>query len=262
MDLGLNGKVAFVAAASHGLGKAAALELAREGAQVAICARKQADIEAAAAEIRSATGSEVLPLVADVTVPEQVEQAISATVERFGSLHVLVANAGGARGGRFDDLSDADWERGWQLNFLSTVQLIRTALPHLRQAGWGRIITITSVSVKQPLDDLVISSAVRPGVMGLVRVLATELGREGITVNNVGPGYTRTARMDEIFNHRASQQGVSFEQATAAITTNTALGRMAEPEEVGAAIAFLASTRASYITGQTILVDGGAYKGL
>lgn len=262
MDLGLRDKVALVAGASHGLGKAAARELAREGARVAICGRDEVTLRATAEEIERETGSEVLPVVADVTVPEQVEALVAATVARFGGLQVLITNAGGAPSGRFNDVTADMWRKGWELNFLSNVTLIRAALPHLRAAGWGRIITITSISVKQPLDDLLLSNTIRPGVVGLVRSLATQLGPEGITVNNVAPGYTLTERVHHIFEERAAREAISEEEATRAITAATPMGRMGEPEEQAAVIAFLASTRASFITGQTILVDGGMYRGL
>lgn len=262
MDLGLGDKVAFVAGASEGLGKAAALELSREGARVAICSRSEQAVQAAAREIEAETGNPVLAVVADVTVPEQVGSAIERTVEQFGGLHVLVTNAGGAPGGRFGDLDNQMWQRGWELNFLSNVNLIRAALPHLRQAGWGRIIAITSISVKQPLDDLLLSNTVRPGVVGLVRSLATQLAPEGITVNNVAPGFTATARVSHIFEDRARRDGISEEEATRAVTSAIPVGRMGEPEEQAAVIAFLASERASFVTGQTILVDGGQYRGV
>ncbi len=262
MDLGLHDKVAFVAGASAGIGRAAAWELAREGARVAIAARGEEALREVALEIEEATGSEVLPVVADVTVPEQVNEAIAATVELFRELHVLVTNAGGAPSGRFEDIDNEMWQKGWELNFLSNVHLIRAGLPHMRTAGWGRIITITSISVKQPLDDLLLSNTVRPGVVGLVRSLATELAAEKITVNNIAPGWTRTERVEEILQNRAAREGISTEEAARAVTDAVPMGRMARPEEQAAIIAFLASERASYITGQTILVDGGMYRGV
>jgi 3-oxoacyl-[acyl-carrier protein] reductase len=262
MNLGLTDKVAFVAGASSGLGKATALELAREGARVAISARGEEALNEAAREIEAETGGEVLPVVADVTDEEQVRQAIARTVEHFGALHILIANAGGARGGTFGDLDNADFKKGWELNFLSNVNLIRAALPHLRDAGWGRIITITSVSVKQPIDDLLLSNTVRPGVVGLVRSLATELAPEGITVNNVGPGYTRTARVESLLEARSEKEGRAAEEISQEIISAIPMRRMGEPEEQAAVITFLASERASFVTGQTILVDGGRYRGL
>lgn len=262
MDLGLRDKVAFVAAASEGLGKASALELAREGTRVAICARTEETVQAAARDIEAASGAEVLPLVCDVTNAAQINAAIAATVERWGGLHILVTNAGGAAAGRFDALDDEAWDKGWRLNFLSVVQLVRAALPHLQASGWGRIITITSTTVKQPIDDLLISSAVRPGVVGLVRSLASQLGPYGITVNNVAPGFTRTERVTHIFTTRAAANKTSFEDEIKTTTERVPVGRMGEPDELAAVVAFLASTRAAYVTGQTILVDGGAYRGL
>jgi 3-oxoacyl-[acyl-carrier protein] reductase len=245
-----------------GLGKAAARELAREGSRVVICARAAEALGETAREIEEDTGGVVFPVVADVTVPEEVDEAVAAAVAHFGGLHVLVSNAGGAPGGRFGDVDNEMWRRGWELNFLSHVNLIRAALPHMKDAGWGRIITITSISVKQPLDDLLISNGVRPGVVGLVRSLATQLAREGITVNNVAPGYTLTERVHHIFEERAAREGIPEEEAAQAVTNAIPMGRMAQPEEQAAVIAFLASERASYITGQTILVDGGMYRGI
>ncbi|MFD3163624.1 SDR family oxidoreductase [Herpetosiphon sp. NSE202] len=262
MDLGLADKVAFVAAGSQGLGHAAALELAREGAKVAICGRNDATLQQTAAAIQAETNSEVLAVVADVTDPAAIQNAIAQTIAHFGGLHILVTNAGGPPPGYFDNLDDAAWEQGWNLSFMSVVRLIRAALPHLKTAGWGRIITITSATVKQPMDDLLISSAIRPGVVGLVRSLATQLGPSGITVNNLAPGFTLTERVSEIFAARSASKGTSFEQEAAGITNNTPVGRMGQPAEIGALIAFIASTRAGYITGQTFLIDGGAYRGL
>lgn len=262
MNLGLKGKIAFVAAGSQGLGKACAFELAREGAKVAICGRTEATLNETAQEIASATGQDILTFVADVTNPDEISTAIEFVVGHWGGLHILVTNAGGAPAGYFDDLTDDTWEKGWRLNFLSVVQLIRAGLPHLKAADWGRIITITSATVKQPMDDLLISSSVRPGVVGLVRSLATQLGQYGITVNNVAPGFTMTERVTEIFDSRSRQKGTAFEDEIAAITNNTPVRRMGQPDEIGSLVAFLASDRAGYINGQTIVIDGGSYRGL
>jgi 3-oxoacyl-[acyl-carrier protein] reductase len=262
MDLGLSGKVAFVAGASTGLGKAAALELAREGAKVALCARNEQTLHETAQEIAQATGGAALPLVCDVTDEAQVQQAIATTVDHFGGLQIVVANAGGSPGGKFDTLSNEAWAKAFELNFLSTVSLIRHALPHLQAAQWGRIIAITSISVKQPIESLLLSNTVRPGVVGLVRSLATQLAGQNITVNNIAPGYTLTDRVHHVFEDIAAQQGISEEAAMAGILRGIPMGRMGDPAEQAAVIAFLASTRASFITGQTILVDGGEYRGM
>ncbi len=262
MDLGLSNKVAFVAGASRGLGKAIAYELAREGASVAICSRSEANITQAATEIANDTGAHILPLVADVTNAEQIEEAITATVRQWEALHILVVNGGGAPAGRFEDLDDISWHQALELNFMSAVRLIRSSLLHMRQAGWGRIITVTSTTVKQPIDDLLLSNGVRPGVVGIVRSLATQLAAEGITINNVAPGYTLTERVNDIVQSRAASAGISEEEVMQSLTASMPTGRMGTPEELAAVVAFLASTRASYMNGQTILVDGGTYRGL
>lgn len=261
MDFGIAGKTAFVAGASKGLGWAVARELAREGANVAICSRSDESVHPAAERIAAETGAQVRGFAVDVTDAAQVERAVAATVEQFGGLHILVANAGGAPAGKFDALDEAQWRAGWELNFMSTVHLVRSALPHMRAAQWGRIVTITSMTVKQPIDELLLSNAVRPGVVGLVRSLATQLAPEGITVNNVAPGWTRTERVQTVIKSRADQAG-SEEAAEGALAAAIPLGRLADPEEFAAAVAFLASQRASYITGQTLLVDGGWYRGV
>ena len=262
MDLGLWGKVALVAGASEGLGYAAARELAREGAHVAIVARDPKRLREAADELAAETGSEVVPVVADVTDERAVATAVGQTIGRFGGLHILVTNSGGGASGPFDRVNAEQWRQGFDLNFLSHVTLIRAALPAMQQAGWGRIITISSLTVKAPLADLVISSTVRPGLSGLVRLLATDLAPQGITVNNVAPGYTATERVRHIFEDKAAREGISEEEAQEGIVRAIPMGRMAEPEEQAAVIAFLASERASFVTGQTILADGGQYLGL
>jgi 3-oxoacyl-[acyl-carrier protein] reductase len=262
MDLGLKGKVAVVAAASKGLGRACALELAREGCAVAICAREQAALYAAAEEISSATGARVVPVVADMTKAEEIERFIATARGELGDPLILVTNAGGPPAGYFDDFDDAAWQRAFELTLMSTVRLIRAALPGMRAAGWGRIVNITSITVKQPIDNLLLSNAIRPGVIGLAKSLATQLANQGITINNVAPGNTLTDRQRVLAEARAQREGRSAEELIAEAGASIPAGRVGQPEELAAVVAFLASTRASYVTGTTLLVDGGAARGL
>jgi 3-oxoacyl-[acyl-carrier protein] reductase len=262
MDLGLKGRVTIVAASSGGLGKACALELAREGAVVVICGRNSGRLTTAAEEIREATGAEVLPLATDLTEPSQIRHLADETLRRYGRIDVLVTNNGGPPAGFFDDFDDEAWFKTHQLTLMSAVRLIRAVLPAMRAQGWGRIINITSVSVKQPIDNLLLSNVYRPGVIGLAKTLSAQLAAEGITINNVAPGYTRTDRVLELSQARAANEGKSVEVVLAETTASYPMKRMGEPEELAALVAFLASARASYITGTTIQVDGGYAKGL
>lgn len=262
MDLGLQDRVALVAASSQGLGKACALELAREGAQVVICGRHGGRLSEAASQIRAATGGRVLPLEADLTDATQIESLVGETMRRYGRIDVLVTNNGGPPAGFFDDFEDDAWITAHQLTLLSAVRLIRAVLPSMRGQKWGRIINITSVSVKQPLDNLLLSNVYRPGVVGLAKTLAAQLAEDGITVNNVAPGYTRTNRVLELAEARARDEDRAVEEVLEAITASFPMKRMGEPEELAALVAFLASDRASYITGTTIPVDGGYVRGL
>jgi 3-oxoacyl-[acyl-carrier protein] reductase len=262
MDLGLKGRVAIVAASSRGLGKACALELAREGARVVICARDVPDLTAAADEIRTSTGAEVLAVQVDLTDAAQIRHLADETLRRFGRIDVLVTNNGGPPAGYFSDFDDEAWLAAHQLTLMSAVRLIRAVLPAMRAQQWGRIVNITSVAVKQPIDNLLLSNVYRPGVTGLAKTLSTQVAGEGITVNNVAPGYTRTDRVVELNRARALEQGRSPDEVMADMTASYPMHRMGEPEELAALVAFLASERASYITGTTILVDGGYAKGM
>lgn len=262
MDLGLKGRVAIVAASSQGLGKACALELAREGAHVVVNGRDCDRLGTAASEIQAATGAEVLPLVADLTEPDKILHLADETLRRFSRIDVLVTNNGGPPAASFDDLDDEAWLAAHTLTLMSAVRLIRAVLPVMRLQQWGRIVNITSVSVKQPIEDLLLSNVYRPGVVGLAKTLSTELASEGITVNNVAPGYTRTDRVLDLAGARATKEGRSVDDVLAERATSLPMQRVGEPEELAALIAFLASERASYITGTTIQVDGGVVKGL
>ncbi|HEX7071649.1 MAG TPA: SDR family oxidoreductase, partial [Rhodothermales bacterium] len=262
MDLGLKGKVAFVAGASSGLGLASARELAAEGCHVVLCSRDAGRIAAAAESVRSVgTDVRVLPLTCDVTSEEQIVGALSETVSTLGGLNILVTNAGGPPSGLVGDFDADDWRSALELNLMSTINLTRHALPHLRDAartsGHARIIMITSVSAKQPIPNLYLSNVARAGVHGFAKSLAEEVGREGITVNTLLPGFTRTERLVGLARSIQERTGRTPEDTERDWASAAALQRIAEPEEFAAALAFLASKRASYITGVSLPVDGG-----
>lgn len=262
MDLGLKDKVALVAAASKGLGKAVAMGLAREGAKVAICARGEETMKATAQEIEAATGSEVLAIRADLTKPSDIKHLVETTAQHFGRIDILFTNAGGPPPGRFVELTPEQWQAAVDLTLMSAVHLCYKVVPYMRRQGGGRIITSTSVSVKQPLDNLVLSNSIRLAVIGLTKSLSNELARDNILVNSVCPGWTRTERVEELMRDRAAREGITIEEAFAGIEKDIPLGRMATPEEFANLVVFLASERASYITGAAIQVDGGFYKGI
>ncbi len=263
MNLLLNGRVAAVAASSKGLGMAVARELLQEGAQVAICSRDQARIEAAAAELRKTTGGSVLPVTADLTTLDGCRHFIQTTVMHYGGrLDILVTNAGGPPSGPVESFDDAAWQAALQLNLLSTVRMVSEALPYLKQSDQGRVIAITSISAKQPLNNLVLSNATRAGVIGYIKSLANELGHTGVTFNAVLPGWTRTARVSELLATLASARGVTPQEVEAGITAAIPAGRMARPDEFAAVVAFLASGRASYLNGVALQIDGGLSQSL
>jgi 3-oxoacyl-[acyl-carrier protein] reductase len=265
MDLGLRGRVALVCAASQGLGKAAALGFAREGAHVVICSRQRKALAMAAKEIRSAVGDlpvRVMPVVADLTKPRQIISVVARAAKAFGRIDILVTNAGGPPVAPFEALDDARWGEGVTLTLMSTIRCIRAVLPHMRKRKWGRIVNITSIAAKQPINDLVISSALRPGILGLTRVLAAEYGKEGILINSVAPGFMLTGRMQQIGQARAKEQGITVEEYFQKQARDIPVQRYGDPEELANVIVFLGSERASYCTGATMSVDGGMLKGL
>ena len=260
MNLGLEERVAIVAAASRGLGRATAERLASEGMNVAICARNEELLHQAAKEIQGATGAEVLAVPADVSKPEDVERLVSQTLERFGRLDVLVTNAGGPPPGNFFELTDGQWEAAFRLTLMSVVWLCREAIPPMRAQKWGRIVNITSVSVKQPVNNLLLSNSLRLAVIGLAKSLAAELAPYNITVNSVCPGPIATERMEQLLQAQAQMRNISLEEAKAAWTREIPLARLGQPQELADAIAFLASENAGFITGAALQVDGGMVK--
>jgi 3-oxoacyl-[acyl-carrier protein] reductase len=262
MDLGIKDRVALVAASSRGLGQAVARGLAKEGAKLALCARTSAELDSAAEEIRSETSAEVMTRALDVTSYDGVRAFVAAVIERFGRLDICVANAGGPPAKSFAETTIADWRAAADLNLMSTVYFAREALPAMQRQRWGRFISITSVAVKQPVEGLVLSNAVRSGVVGLIKTLANEYGRYGVLVNNVCPGYTATARLVELSRTMAAKEQVNPEEIEERWARQTAVGRLGRPEEFADLVVFLASERAAYITGVSIAVDGGLVKGL
>jgi len=262
MELGLKGKVAIVSASSQGIGRAAAEAFAAEGCRVAMCARNERTLALAAESIRKQHRAEVFDRALDVTDSDAVRQFVEAVVARFGGADICVTNAGGPPAKGFLAASVEDWHRAVEANFMSTVHFAREVIPHMQRRRWGRIITITSITTKQPLADLVLSNAVRGAVVGLVKSLANEFGKDGILVNNVGPGFTATDRLKELAKSRSATLGTPEREVFDTWAAEAPLRRLGEPGEVADTIVWLASDRASYVTGQTVLVDGGMYKGL
>jgi 3-oxoacyl-[acyl-carrier protein] reductase len=262
MDLGLKGKVALVAASSRGLGRAVAEELGAEGASLILCARnEQALAEAAEAIIRQ-TGADVLTVTADVAVADDVNRIVTSGIERFGQIDILVTNAGGPPAGTFESITAEQWEDAVRLTLLSVIGLTRQVLPGMKARGWGRILNITSIAVKQPVENLLLSNSLRAGVTGFARTLANEVATAGITVNNILPGYTRTERVEELASMMAEKQGITPAEFKGKWEQEIPMKRLGEPREFAALAAFLVSERASYITGTSVQVDGGWIRSL
>jgi 3-oxoacyl-[acyl-carrier protein] reductase len=262
MDSGLKNRVAIVAASSQGIGRATAEAFAAEGCRIAMCARNAKTLQAAAEQIEQQYRAEVFTQALDVTDAEAVHHFVDAVASKFGRIDICVTNAGGPPAKGFLDVSLEEWRKAVDLNFLSTVYFAREVIPHMQRRHWGRIITITSITTKQPVQDLVLSNAVRAAVVGLVKSLANEFGKDCILVNNVGPGYTATDRLKELAKARSAASGKSEKEISEGWSADAPLKRLGEPHEIADAIVWLASERASYVTGQTVLVDGGLYKGL
>jgi 3-oxoacyl-[acyl-carrier protein] reductase len=257
MDLGLTGRVALVGGSSTGLGRAVARELAAEGADVVLCARGEEQLEETRAAIESETGAEVAAVAADLSTLEGVEAVVTGAERAFGRVDILVTNTGGPPAGSFETHDLDSWRSAERLLLESVVELVRRVLPGMKERRWGRILTITSIAVKQPIQNLILSNSLRAAVTGLARTLANDVAPLGITVNNVMPGYTRTQRLEELSGGSPGDES-AFEHWTREIP----MGRIGRPRELAALVAFLASERASYITGTSVPVDGGWIRSL
>ena len=261
MDLGIKGKVALVAASSKGIGLAIAEELAANGARLVMCARGEKALRESADRIRS-NGTEVLDVVADVSLPGDIEALTGAALDKFGRVDILVANSGGPPAGSFESLSAETWADAAQLLLFSTVELVRAVLPGMKERRWGRILNVTSIAAKQPVDGLMLSNSLRAAVHGFARTLANEVAPFGITVNNILPGYTRTDRVISLAKHASETKGITLEDSYKTWEEQVPMGRLAEPREIAAVAAFILSERASYLTASSIAVDGGWIRSL
>jgi 3-oxoacyl-[acyl-carrier protein] reductase len=262
MDLGLTGKRVLITGASKGLGYATARALALEGAQVAMNSSSEANITAAADRLRQETGETIVPFVGDVTDPAVTASLVSQTVDALGGLDILITNAGGPPAGAFESFDEATWQHAIELSFMSHVRLIRAALPALRQSDAASVLTITSISVKQPIANLVLSNSIRAATVGLTKTLSLELGEDRIRFNSILPSWTETERVYNLMSHRAEVNGTTMEEEMRAQSARVPLGRMGRPEEFANVAAFLVSPASSYLNGVMLSVDGGGYGGL
>ncbi len=262
MDLGLKDKVAVVGGSSLGLGRACAMGLAEEGARVVVSSRNEERLHETAEEIRSKTGAQVLAVPTDMSKAEDIENLIDRTVDEFGRIDCLVNNAGGPPAGLFMEQGEDQWELGWKLTFMSMVRSSTKVVPIMQRQGGGSIVNITSLSVKQPVDSLILSNSYRAGVVGVAKTMANELGQYNIRINNVCPGYIRTQRLESLLAGRGEKTGQSLEEVIDDISGDVPLGRPGKPDELADMVVFLSSDRARYVTGVTVQVDGGVVKGL
>jgi 3-oxoacyl-[acyl-carrier protein] reductase len=262
MNLGLKGRAAIVTAASSGLGKATAMQLASEGAAIAINARGEEKLKHAAEEIRSATGVEVIAIAGSMTEEQDIRRLVSEAKSHFGRIDILVTNAGGPPPGYFSDFTSEHYRDAVELNLISTINLCREAVPHMRERGWGRIVAITSIAAKQPVENLILSNTARAGVLGFMKSLSQQVAADAITVNTVCPGYHLTERLKSLAHLTSQNEGVAVEDVYARWAASAPIKRIGDPEEFAAVVAFLCSEQASFITGTAIQIDGGAYKAL
>lgn len=262
MDLGLQGKRALVLAASSGLGRAIAAQLAGEGARVALCSRDLTRARTAAADIEARTGQAVMGFEADVSDQQSLEELVTAAADTLGGLDLLVCNAGGPPAGNFKDVGEAEWTRAFELTLMSVVRSVKLALPHFSVAGGGAVLVLGSSSVKQPIGNLLLSNVYRPAINGLVKHLSEELAADGVRVNMISPGRIITDRTTQLDTGRAQREGRTLEEVRAEAVSRIPLGRMGDPEEFANVAVFLLSQAASYVTGESIIVDGGMVRSL
>jgi 3-oxoacyl-[acyl-carrier protein] reductase len=262
MDLGLKGKVALVAAASRGLGRAVAEELAAEGSALIICSRREETIRQTAKEIAATTAVDILALPCDVSKADEIASLVKSGLDRFGRIDILVTNGGGPPAGPFESFSSEAWETATRQTLFSAIELARQVLPGMKERRWGRMLNITSIAVKQPVDNLILSNSLRAAVTGFARTLANEVASLGITINNIMPGYTRTERVEELARMMADKEGITPAEFIARWEQEIPMRRLGEPREFAALAAFLVSERASYITGTSVQVDGGWIRSL
>ena len=262
MDLGLQDKVALVAAASQGLGRAVADELAAEGSNLIICSRSQAKLETVANQIEERTGSRVAAIAGDLSQIEDIQRIVDHGIERFGRIDILVTNIGGPPAGKFESLSQQQWDIAARSLLTSVVELTRLVLPGMKERRWGRILNITSIAAKQPVENLILSNSLRAAVTGFAKTLADEVAEHGITVNNILPGYTLTERVEQLAGTVAEKEGVEIDEVKRRWESQIPMKRLGRPEEFAALAAFLVSERASYITGSSVAADGGWIRSL
>lgn len=261
MDLELKDKIVLVVASSSGLGKACATGFAREGAKVIITGRDQSRLDKAKADIESETGQEIKAIQMDVCKAGDIESLINTVTEQFGTIHVLINNAGGPPPGVFWETEDEEWQKGFELTLMSSIRLTRAAIPYMRKQKWGRVINITSSTVKQPIDQLLLSNSLRLGVVGWAKTLSNQLAKEGVLINNVCPGWTTTDRVSNLMQAKAEANNSTAEEELTAIASSIPMGRLGKPEEFADLVVFLSSERASYLTGTSIQFDGGSTAG-
>lgn len=262
MDIGLKGKVALVAAASTGLGRAVAEELAAEGALLILCARGEERLNATCDDIRSTSRTEILGIAGDLSVQADIKRIVDEGIRRFGQIDILLTNTGGPPSGKFDALDREDWENATSELLMSVIELTKLVLPGMKERRWGRILNITSIAVKQPVDNLMLSNSIRAAVTGFARTLANEVAEYGVTVNSIMPGYTATERVNELAETLAAREGIAASDIRARWESEIPMRRLGDPREFAALAAFLVSERASYITGGSIAVDGGWIRSL